>query len=188
MLVQSERMRRTPPVIAAMMLALVARYAASASVPASALESRLQAVYDAQCDGLMRKDFTAILRSMSPNFSATVSGQTVTRDDVVSRLRALTAQVRLKSCTSQIESVQESGSVAVAVVRQVLTGVSRLQRVQIDAGRRDVWADVGQDLEQTSSSTMWQDVYVNGRLKRQSGTPPSASPSPRGADREPNTR
>ncbi len=158
---------------------------ASGIAPASgesqdALLARVQAAYNVQCNDLIANDFTSFEKTLSPNFSASVNGQTVTRNYIVTQLRGFAAQGRVTKCTTTIASVQESSNVVIAVVNQQLDGTlsdgTHTAPVEIDAGKRDMWSDVAGALEQTTSVSLWTLTYVNGELKGQSGTPPSTPP------------
>jgi hypothetical protein len=159
--------------------AVIAVLAAATPSPSAnaALTTRMQGIYDAQCNDVVRGNFDAFSQTMSPKFTTSIQGETVTRDDVVLRLKAFAAQVHLTSCATQIESAQQVGNVVIAVVRQTITGTAHGSSVEIDGSKRDLWAENADGLAQTSSSVIWQSSYVNGKLARQTGTPPTPAPA-----------
>jgi hypothetical protein len=146
-----------------------------------ALQARVQAAYDAQCSDLIGGDFTGFERTLSPSFSASQDGRTITRGDVVMNLKAFTAQGQVTKCTTTIQSVTENSNVVIAVVRQQLDGTLNggsqgAAGVEIDLGKRDMWSDDRGGLQQTTSVSLWTLTYVNGQLQSQTGTPPSTPP------------
>jgi hypothetical protein len=153
--------------------------AASQAAPQS-LQERVQAAYDAQCSDLIAQNFAAFTHTLSPNFSASVNGRTITRDDVVLELKGFASQGRLSACATTIESVQESANVVIAVVNQRLDGTvtngTQTSPVEIEAGKRDMWSDGPAGLQQTTSTSLWSLTYINGQLQGQTGTPPSTPP------------
>ena len=148
----------------------------------AALTARVQAAYDGQCADIMRGDFAAFQQTLSPSFSATMNGRTVTRDDVVNALKSSAAQVTLTKCTTTIDSVAASGTAVIAFVHQVVDGTASGPQgtapIEILAAKRDMWASAGNGLIQSSSMPIWSTTSGNGEIVQQSGTPPSPSASP----------
>lgn len=172
-------------IIGAILVSVVAALAFGASTQAApTLEARMQATYDTQCGDIVSGNFTDFMRTISPNFTATVGGQTITRDVLVSHLKAFASEGSITHCTTTIQSVQESANVIVAIVQQEIDGTFTGKPVRIDAGKRDLWDDQAGGPVLTSTSSIWQTVYLNGQLQQETGTPPSTPPlsvpSPRG--------
>jgi hypothetical protein len=151
-----------------------------AAVPTNAtdaLTARVQAAYDAQCNDVLRDDFTSLQNTFSPTFTASQDGRTITRDDVITNLKAFASRGTITKCSTSVQSVQEDSNVVIAMVTQrlggtVMGGKSSVP-IEIDAGRRDMWTDQGKDLQETTFNSIWSEIYVNGRLAQQAGTPPS---------------
>lgn len=173
-------MTRKFAVAGAAALSLALGIGGASQAASGSLQARVQAAYDAQCKDLVADDFAAFTKTLNPNFSASVDGRTVTRDDVVLQLQAFAAQGRVGKCSTTVESVQESSNVIIATVSQHISGTlsdgTQTAPVEIDFGKRDMWSDDPGGLEQTTSVNLWSLTYVNGQLRSQTGTPPSTPP------------
>lgn len=170
-------MLRTTACAAALGLLLLA----AAPSATDAVAARIQAAYDAQCNDLLHDDFTSLQSTFSPSFTASQNGQTVTRDDVITGLKAFAARGTITKCSTSVQSAQEESNVVIAVVTQQLggtvTGGKTSVPIEIDAGRRDIWSDNSGALLETTFSSIWSRIYVNGKLQQESGNPPGSSPS-----------
>lgn len=144
----------------------------------AALTSRVQAAYDTQCAAVIRGDFATFEATMSPSFIATVQGETVTRDELVTGMKNGLGKVSLTKCKTFIDSVTQSGNVLIVMSRRLIDGTDPTHNVplEVSGGTRDMWTEQGNELLETSSMGLWSTVSVNGQVIRTSGDVPSSSP------------
>lgn len=168
---------------AAALIALVLAVAApQARADDAALTARVQTAYEGQCADVMAGDFAAFQNTLSPDFTGSINGETVTRDEVVTSLKGSAASIKLTKCVTTIDSLQQSGDAIIVTIHQLLDGIATEAQgtapIEIAAGKRDMWTSVGNALVQTSSLSVWTTTSVNGEIVQQTGIPPSAPPLP----------
>lgn len=168
---------RVPWLCGAFATALVLYGGTGAALGDTGQSARVQAAYDTQCADIVRGNFDDFSKTLSPVYMAHVQEQTLSRDDVLAQMKRIAGTVTFDKCTTTVDSATVSAGVIVAVARRVLDGSQSGTPFEVASGSRDMWTPNGNALQETSSTSIWSTISVNGQIVQQSGIVPTPTPT-----------